>query len=75
MSKIKTTVKYDLPVLIAFFVYSYAKLRLLEFYYDFLVKVLDNSDFQLVEMDTGSQISAFRTFLGNLWLDIVSKLE
>lgn len=45
--------KFDLPVLIAFFVYSYAKLRLLEFYYDFLVKVLDPADFQLIEMDTG----------------------
>lgn len=53
LHKAKKKIRFDLPVLIAFFVYSYAKLRMLQFYYDFLIKVLDPSDFELVEMDTG----------------------
>ena len=32
----KSVVKYDLPLHIGFFVYQYAKLRMLEFYYDFV---------------------------------------
>ena len=34
--------------------YQYAKLRRLQFYYDFLDKYLDRSDFQMWEMDTDS---------------------
>ena len=34
--------------------YQYAKLRMLPFYYDFLDKYLDRSDFQMCEMDTDS---------------------
>ena len=34
--------------------YQYAKLRMLQFYYDFLDKYLDRSDFQMCEMDTDS---------------------
>ena len=37
-----------------FFVYQYAKLRMLQFYYDFLNKYLDRCDFQMCEMDTDS---------------------
>ncbi|KAK3727521.1 hypothetical protein QZH41_009984 [Actinostola sp. cb2023] len=32
----------------------YAKLRMLEFYYDFIDKFVDRSDFQYLEMDTDS---------------------
>ena len=32
----KTSIKFDLPLQIAFMVYQYAKLRMLQFYYDFL---------------------------------------
>ena len=32
----KSVVKYDLPLHIGFFVYQYAKLRMLQFYYDFV---------------------------------------
>ena len=39
---------------IGFFVYQYAKLRMLQFYFDFLDKYLDRSDFQYCEMDTDS---------------------
>ena len=35
-------------------VYQLAKLRMLEFYYDFLVKFCDRRDFELIQMDTDS---------------------
>ena len=53
MEMAKKVIKYNLPQQIAFAVYQYAKLRMLEFYYDFLDKYLDRKDFQLMETDTG----------------------
>ena len=50
----KKTIKLNLPIQVGFFVYQYAKLRMLQFYYDFLDKYLDRSDFQMCEMDTDS---------------------
>ena len=50
----KKILTLDLPSQIGFFVYQYAKLRMLEFYYDFLDKYVDRSDFEYVEMDTDS---------------------
>ena len=50
----KRKVVYSLPILIGFFVYGYAKLRMLEFYYDFLKKVVVHDRFELVQMDTDS---------------------
>ena len=46
--------KLNLPTQIGFFVYQYAKLRMLQFYFDFMAKYLDRSDFQYCEMDTNS---------------------
>ena len=46
--------KLNLPNQIGFFVYRYVKLRMLQFYFDFLDKYLDRSDFQMCEMDTDS---------------------
>ena len=42
----------NLPFQVGFFVYQYAKLRMLQFYYDFFDKYLDRADFQMCEMDT-----------------------
>ena len=50
----KKVIKYDLPVQISFFVYQYAKLRMLQFYYDFLDQYLDRKNYQYLEMDTDS---------------------
>ena len=50
----KKTIKLNLPNQIGFFVYQYAKLRMVQFYYDFLDKYLDLSDFHMCEMDTDS---------------------
>ena len=50
----KRTVKWNLPLQIAFFVYQYAKRRMLEFYYDSIDVFVSRKDFQLLEMDTDS---------------------
>ena len=50
--------KWDLPLQIGFFTYQYAKLRMLEFYYDFLDRFISKDDFQLLEMDTDSMYMA-----------------
>ena len=50
----KSTVKHDLPIQIGFWVYSLTKLRMLQFYCDFLVKFFDSTKFKLAQMDTDS---------------------
>ena len=50
----KKRINLNLPMQIGFFVYQYAKLRMLQFYYDFLDRYLERSDFQYCEMDTDS---------------------
>lgn len=50
----KTQFKQNRPVQIGFAVYQLAKLRMLQFYYDFLDFYIDRSDFQLVQIDTDS---------------------
>ena len=54
MQSSKKKIKLDLPLQVGFFVYQYAKLRMLLFYYDFLDKYIDRSDFEYCEMDTNS---------------------
>ena len=55
----KRDIKLDLPLQIGCAVYQLAKLRMLEFYYDFIDKYIDRSDFCLIEMDTDSNYFAF----------------
>ena len=43
----KKAIKLNLPLQIGLFVYQNAKLRMLQFYYDFLDKYLDRSDFHI----------------------------
>ena len=50
----KSVVKYTLPLHIGFFVYQYAKLRMLQFYYDFVDRYVERPLFQYCEMDTYS---------------------
>ena len=50
----KATIKHDMPMQIGFWVYSLAKMRMLEFYYDFLIKFFDRTKFELSQMDTDS---------------------
>ena len=55
----KTSFKQSLPIQIGFAVYQLAKLRMLEFYYDFIDYYIDRKDFQYCEMDTDSAYIAF----------------
>jgi hypothetical protein len=55
----KTRIKLDLPIQIGFFILNYAKLRMLEFYYDFIDVYIDRSRFEYCEMDTDSAYIAF----------------
>ena len=50
----KREINLNLPLQIGFFVYQYAKLRMLQFYYDFMLKFVDPSHYELCEMDTDS---------------------
>ena len=50
----KKTVTYALPVHVGFFVLQYAKIRMLQFYYDFIDRYLERPLFQYCEMDTDS---------------------
>ena len=65
----KSVVKYTLPLHIGFFVYQYAKLRMLQFYYDFVARYVDRSLFQYCEMDTDS---AYIALAGDTIDDLVT---
>ena len=54
--KPRVTIRRPFQVGIA--VYQLAKLRMLEFYYDFLDRFVDRSDFELIQMDTDSNYMA-----------------
>ncbi len=49
----------DLPLQIGVAVYHLARLRMLQFYYKFIDKYIDRSDFELLEMDTDSNYLTF----------------
>ena len=53
VQKEKRTVKHDLPLHVGIAVYSYAKLRMLQFW-KFIHEYLDNDLYQFMEMDTDS---------------------
>lgn len=55
----KTSFKQSLPIQIGFAVYQLAKLKMLEFYYDFIDHYIDRSDYQYCEMDADSAYIAF----------------
>ena len=50
----KSVVKYTMPLHIGFFVYQYAKLRMLQFYYDFADIYVEQPLFQYCDMDIDS---------------------
>ena len=58
----KKSIKLNLPIQVHFVVYQYVKLRMLQFYYDFLDRYLDCVNFQMCEMDTDS---TYITITGN----------
>ena len=50
----KKKLKMNLPIQIGFFVYQYAKLRMLQFYYHCIDRFVERSNYELLEMDTDS---------------------
>ena len=52
LKKYKKKNKCELPIQFGFFVFTYAKLRMLEFYYHCIDTYLDRRDFQYLQMDT-----------------------
>ena len=65
----KTTVTYALPVHVGFFVLQYAKMHMLQFYYDFINRYLERPLFQYCEMDTDS---AYLALAGECVDDLVT---
>ena len=64
----KVKIKLDLPISLGYFILQYAKLRMLEFYYDCLLTHVNKCDFEYIEMDTDS---AYFAISGNCLSDIV----
>ena len=54
----KKTISLDLPVQLGYHILQLAKLRMLQFYYDFMCKFCDPRDFEYLEMDTDSAYMA-----------------
>ena len=54
VEKTKKKINLDLPIYPGVFILNYTKLRMLEFYYDFLDYYLPREDFYMLEMDTDS---------------------
>jgi len=54
----KRTIRQDRPLHIGVAVYDLAKMRMLQFYYDFVDKFLSRDDYQMMEMDTDSNYMA-----------------
>ena len=50
----KCRIQHKEPIIVGFFILQYAKLRMLELYYNFLDRFCDNSMFEEIEMDTDS---------------------
>ena len=57
----KKSISLNLPIQLGFFILQLAKLRMLEFYYEFMDKFVDRSDFHYIEMDTDSAYLALAT--------------
>ena len=58
MESRKNKVTINRPFQVGFVVYQLAKLRMLQFYYDFLDHYIDRRDYELIQMDTDSMYFA-----------------
>src|SRR5690606_31989379 len=59
MKLAKKKVDCNLPIQVGIAVYHMAKLQMLRFYYDFLLKYIPRNKFQLIETDTDSYYMSF----------------
>ena len=76
---VKSTVEHREPIIVGFFILQYAKLRMLELYYNFFDKFCDVQKFEELEMDTDSLYLAlahenlydcFRPEMRSIWNEI-----
>ena len=51
---VKTEIEHKEPIIVGFFILQYAKLRMLELYYNFFKKFCDTDKYEELEMDTDS---------------------
>ena len=51
---VKFTIDHREPIIVGFFIIQYAKLRMLELYYNFFDKFRDVNKFEEIKMDTDS---------------------
>ncbi|XP_052693820.1 uncharacterized protein LOC128172088 [Crassostrea angulata] len=58
IEKHKKNINLNLPIQIGYFILQYAKLHMLQFYYDFMDRYVDRADFEYCEMDTDSAYMA-----------------
>ena len=58
IEKDKRSLRMNLPIQIGYFILQYAKLRMLQFYFDFMIKFVSPENFQYCEMDTDSAYMA-----------------
>jgi hypothetical protein len=58
MEKAKEKLDINLPIQIGYFILQYAKLRMLQFYYDYMDVYVDRADFAYCEMETDSACMA-----------------
>ena len=54
----KRRITFNMPIQLGFFILQYSKLRMIDFYYSFMLKYVDRSDFEYIEMDTDSAYMA-----------------
>lgn len=58
MEMAKKRIQLDMPIQLGYWILQLAKLRMLQFYYDFMDVYCDRSDFEYIEMDTDSAYMA-----------------
>ena len=68
VEKTKQRTILNLPIHLGVFILNYAKLRMLEFYYDCVDKYLSREDFQYNEMDTDS---AYMAIAGDRYIIVI----
>ena len=71
IEKDKKSLRRNLPIQIGYLIFQYAKLRMLQFYFDFMLKFVSTEKFQYCEMDTDCAYMA----LGGPALESVKKPE
>ena len=54
MELVKSEIEHREPIIVGFFILQYAKLRMLELYYNFFKKFCDTDKYEELEMDTDS---------------------